>query len=94
MADFITEIKGYFTANITPRELAGFEEKFSEFKKIWTLYYPQNSAKQLDKYADILKEYHKNNLKRDAIFAKEITKINGEKIKVVITGGFHSAAME
>lgn len=65
---FIPTIKGYFSANITAEELETFNADFKKFRKLWCSYFPENTAKKLDKYARMLNEYHENNLKRDRIF--------------------------
>lgn len=103
LSEFIPTIKGYFTANITSEELETFERDFKRFKKSWCLFFSENTAKQLDAYADMLAEYHGNNLKRDQVFA-DIMGLSGKsfssakadkrKFKVVVTGGFHSKGLE
>ncbi|MDR1195123.1 MAG: CPBP family intramembrane metalloprotease, partial [Endomicrobium sp.] len=73
LSEFIPEIKGYFTANITAEELSGFKEKFKDFRRVWCSYFSENNAKKLDKYAAMLEEYHSNNIKRDSVFASIIS---------------------
>ncbi|MDR2426982.1 MAG: hypothetical protein LBD46_07405 [Endomicrobium sp.] len=113
--EFIPKIKGYFTAEITAEDLAGFKEGFKKFRDIWRSYFSENKAKKLDKYAQLLERYHENNLRRDKIFvdraglqdnkAAKNAKIGNEalidieragkkNIKVIVTGGFHSAGLE
>lgn len=112
LADFIPTIKDYFTANITTEDYYRFKEKFAEFRNIWNSYFSDNTAKELDRYAQMLSKYHENNLKRDKIFAdilasssashgsmqikdRDITDIiKNKKIKLIITGGFHSKGLE
>ncbi|MDR1940783.1 MAG: hypothetical protein LBQ47_00440, partial [Endomicrobium sp.] len=94
LADFIPEIKRYFTANITPQELEAFDARFKKFKEIWCSYFSENSWRELDKYADILKQYHANNIKRDKIFSDIIVRGGKPGVKVMVTGGFHSKGLE
>lgn len=102
--DFIPSVQGYFTADITAEDLEFFKNNFARFKRIWCSYFAQNTAEKLSPYADMLSEYHNNNVKRDAVFADFLLK-NGRRpdfsktsakknIKVVITGGFHSGGLE
>ncbi len=72
LSEFIPKIENYFTANITSEDLSGFSENFKKFRQTWCSYFSENTAKKLDKYAEILNEYHANNIKRDKIFAKKI----------------------
>lgn len=112
LADFIPTIKDYFTANITTEDYYRFKEKFTEFRHIWNSYFSENTAKELDEYAQMLSKYHENNLKRDKIFADVLAPsgvsggdmqikgidldniLKNKKIKLVITGGFHTKGLE
>lgn len=67
--DFIPAIQGYFTASITAEELETFKDNFARFSKVWCSYFPENTAKKLAPYAEMLSEYHNNNIKRDSVFA-------------------------
>lgn len=66
--DFIPSIQGYFTANITAQDLSVFEDNFKRFTRSWCSYFPENTAKRLNPYIEMLSEYHNNNLKRDMVF--------------------------
>lgn len=115
--DFISNIKEYFTANISAQEYHKFEKEYKKFRTIWPSYFSINTVKKLDKYQDLLSKYHSNNIKRDYEFAKRlITKgnekgslivketklaveeieknIKNKKVKVVVTGGFHTKGLE
>ena len=115
--DFISNIKEYFTANISAQEYHKFEKEYKKFRTIWPSYFSVNTVKKLDKYQDLLSKYHSNNIKRDYEFAKRlITKgnekgslivketklaveeieknIKNKKVKVVVTGGFHTKGLE
>lgn len=117
LSEFIPSIESYFTANITSDELAVFNAGFKRFKSTWRSYFSDNTAKELDKYAELLERYHNNNLLRDKIFTgymvdqKAVKSKSGKKafaagndalagikknkkIKVVVTGGFHSRGLE
>ncbi|MDR1695652.1 MAG: hypothetical protein LBR69_03355 [Endomicrobium sp.] len=70
--EYINTVEGYFTANITSEELEGFEDGFRRFKKVWCSYFSKPAAEKLEKYADMLSEYHRNNVKRDIIFSGKL----------------------
>ena len=116
---FYPKIKDYFVADITAKNYYTFDELFNKFKKILLSYSvnAENTVSELDKYQQLLLKYHKNNLKRDAVFAQKLVKqknntnnlsvtdnvealeyiknnFNGKKVKLVVTGGFHTAGLE
>ena len=115
--DFISNIREYFTANISAQEYYKFEREYKKFRTIWPSYFSVNTVKKLDKYQELLSKYHGNNIKRDYEFAKRIITKNNEKgslivketklaveeiekniknkkVKVVVTGGFHTRGLE
>ena len=115
--DFISNIREYFTANISAQEYYKFEGEYKKFRTIWPSYFSVNTVKKLDKYQELLSKYHSNNIKRDHEFAKRIITKNNEKgslivketklaveeiekniknkkVKVVVTGGFHTRGLE
>lgn len=115
--DFVSNIREYFTANISAQEYYKFEGEYKKFRTIWPSYFSVNTVKKLDKYQELLSKYHSNNIKRDHEFAKRIITKNNEKgslivketklaveeiekniknkkVKVVVTGGFHTRGLE
>jgi len=115
--DFVSNIREYFTANISAQEYYKFEGEYKKFRTIWPSYFSVNTVKKLDKYQELLSKYHGNNIKRDYEFAKRIITKNNEKgslivketklaveeiekniknkkVKVVVTGGFHTRGLE
>ncbi|MCL2335259.1 MAG: PEP/pyruvate-binding domain-containing protein [Endomicrobia bacterium] len=86
LAGFIPRIEGYFSASITSDDLASFEADFKKFKETWCSYFPENTAKKLDIYAEKLSQYHAYNLKRDEIFAKTVCGGAGSGKASAVTG--------
>ena len=113
---FLPKIKDYFLADITAKNYYNFDELFAKFKKVLLSYSSNEIVSELDKYQNLLSLYHKNNIKRDFIFAEKLIKeknknnlsiqntsdalkyiennLKDKKIKLVVTGGFHTAGLE
>ena len=69
---FLPKIKDYFLADITAKNYYKFDGLFTKFKKILLSYSSDEIVSELDKYQNLLSLYHKNNIKRDSVFAQKL----------------------
>ena len=69
---FLPKIKDYFLADITAKNYYNFDSLFTKFKKILLSYSSDEIVSELDKYQNLLSLYHKNNIKRDSVFAQKL----------------------